>query len=128
MIFKSYRKQVVAKMKGAAEKKATKAAIALRNHIVIEMASPKSGRQYQVPGTSRTYTASAPGEYPAIRFGQLRSGIQMATHVSLQGVFGIVGTNVAHGFYLEDGLRPWLSRALDEKADEIKAILEEPWF
>lgn len=39
---------------------------------VIEEGDP-SGRTYKVPGTDTTYTASAPGEPPAVREGVYRS-------------------------------------------------------
>lgn len=35
----------------------------------------KSGRRYRVPGTSRFYTASAPGQAPAPRTGDLANSI-----------------------------------------------------
>jgi hypothetical protein len=38
----------------------------------MEDAPPRTGREYLVPGTKTPYTASAPGEQPAIREGAYR--------------------------------------------------------
>jgi hypothetical protein len=45
--------------------------IDLRDTIVAAMAEapPRTGREYPIPGTGATYTASAPGEHPAEREG-----------------------------------------------------------
>lgn len=50
------------------------AAALIRDEIVAVMEeSQPSGREYKVPGTETMYTASAPGEPPAIREGVYRS-------------------------------------------------------
>jgi len=94
----------------------------------LSNAKSRKGRTYRIPGTSRTYTASAPGEYPALRLGDLRSSV----HWKIQGSSGIVHTNLLHGAYLEDpkntrteaeGRRRWLRRTFEEEDDMIKEIL-----
>lgn len=48
-------------------------AIMARDEVVQTMeASSPSGRTYQVPGTATNYTASAPGQPPAIREGNYK--------------------------------------------------------
>ncbi|MCL6597945.1 MAG: hypothetical protein K6T81_04325 [Alicyclobacillus macrosporangiidus] len=48
----------------------------LRNAAMYVLRGQRSGRVYRVPGTKRTYTASAPGEPPAVRTGTLRASWQ----------------------------------------------------
>lgn len=136
MGLKSYRREIVRKIRAGAKKKALKMVNAIRNEAITGMAGPKSGREYPVPGTKRTYIASAPGEYPAIRTGQLRSQIKLAIQTTLTGVYGAVGTNIKHGIILEGetevdqaaGIRPWLSKAVRDAEPELKRILDEPFI
>lgn len=99
---------------------------------------PKSGNTYQVnPGVKngRTYTASAPGEAPAVRTGRLRQSITHA--IEKTGVATIkadVGTSIADPEYpkhLEFGTslmkarpawRPALARLIAKKAEFFKPI------
>ena len=43
--------------------------------MIGSMTGQKSGRVYKIPGTDRTYQASAPGQAPAVRTGFLRTSI-----------------------------------------------------
>lgn len=86
----------------------------------------RSGKRYKKPGTNVYYTASAPGEYPAIQFNQLRDSV----HWKMIGETGFVHTNVLHGAYLEDpkntrpiGRRRWLKRTFDEEKEEVMGII-----
>lgn len=49
---------------------ATNIANDLRDYMLLRFSEPKSGRWYYVPSRGR-YRASAPGEYPAIKYGIL---------------------------------------------------------
>jgi len=61
-----------------------------------------TGRQYLVPGTKNTwYTASSPGEPPAVVTGDL--GRSIDTDVSDDGYEGVVGTDVPYGLMLQFG-------------------------
>lgn len=40
----------------------------------LEEAPARTGRKYTIPGTRKKYTASAPGEVPAVREGRYRDG------------------------------------------------------
>ena len=111
-----------------------------RNQTVTNISGSRSGRTYRVPGTGVTYTASAPGEYPAVRLGDLKGGIQR----KVVGGEVRVGTALKHGFFLEDPndeiaagahfsgsrnpARPWLKRSLDEAKPAMLAKLAERWF
>lgn len=140
MAFKGYRRDVKRMLDGKATKKVTMIGAEVTNHIKLEMRKPKSGRQYNIPGTGstdangrttpgtqKTYTASAPGEYPAIRTGQLRSGIRFKVEQENDGVSVHMGTNVDHGIDLELGLRPWLSKALEDLNSRVETILGGDW-
>lgn len=77
---------------------------------VLEEAPPRTGREYYVPGTKTKYTASAPGEPPAVREGTYRDGWK-ATKGVVQGhravAFAVnavtTDSGLAIGALLEDG-------------------------
>lgn len=78
----------------------------MQNHILEEMTAPKSGRMYG------THQASAPGEYPAVWFGELFDSITVKK--TPRQVRLIV--NAKHGVYLEYGTvhmapRPFIAPA-----------------
>lgn len=81
--------------------------------MVTEAAASKSGRTYQIGG-GRTYRASAPGEFPANKYGKLSKSYQ----VVLDGSHAVdIGTNVPYSRYLRQGTwkmskRPFLKEAL----------------
>ena len=75
-----------------------------------------------VPGPA----PSAPGEYPHKQMGHLRRNIQMQMDRAARAAR--VGTNVLYGKFLETGTsrmaaRPWMSLAIAECIEGIKAIL-----
>jgi len=114
----------------ASEKALIAAADVGRNKTVQNLAGSRTGRTYKVPGTQVTYTASAPGEYPAVATGNLRERIERKV-VNSGEVH--VGTAVEYGLYLEKkgpskGGRPWLKRSLDEAKPAMLAKLAQRWF
>ena len=119
-----------------------KAAQHVRNAAVknLSNAETRTGKKARVPGTGtkkegskRTtsgsgvyYTASAPGEFPALATGQLTGSV----HWKMIGDTGIVHTNLLHGAYLEDpkntrpiGRRRWLKRTFDEEHTRVLEII-----
>lgn len=74
---------------------ATAMARGLRQEIVDTMdpGPPRSGRTYTVPGTKTTYTASAPGEPPAIREGLYREAWGVVEAVATKDVVRALVTN-----------------------------------
>ena len=121
--------QVILAIEGASIKGITKAAIHVQNKAALNLAGSRSGRTYSFPpGMSGTYTASAPGEFPALRLGDLRQSV----HWKLVGDSGVVFTKLKHGAILEDpldkrteeeGTRKWLRRTFDEEEPEVKRII-----
>jgi phage gpG-like protein len=91
-----------------------------------------TGRQYKVPGTKDTwYTASSPGEPPAVVTGDL--GRSIDTDVSDDGFEGSVGTSKDYGMMLQFGTknilpRPWLDVAFINKLEELEAIFSQDWL
>lgn len=93
------------------------------------LTGPRSGRWYYLPGGGM-YKASAPGEYPARRTGQLVNTLQ--TSWDPENLTAVVGSSVPYARYLEKkdpsaGGRPWLSRAAKETDGQVKAIWAQPW-
>ena len=133
-VFVSFLPAALVAIEAGARKAAWAAGDVLRNKVVENLTGPRSGRTYRIPGGSGTYTASAPGEYPAMipsgpAAGYLRSRIkiQMAT----DGVQ--VGTPVEYGLFLEkkpvsDGGRPWLHPSYKEAKGDMERKAAERWF
>ncbi len=65
----------------------------------------RTGRIYRVAGTKQKYTASHPGEPPAVRTGRLRNSIKFIMLSRGTHVEGVVGTDVEYAPYLEFGTR-----------------------
>lgn len=100
-----------------------------RNQTIKNLTGSRSGRTYKVPGTGVTYTASAPGEYPAVATGNLRERIER----KVVGKDVRIGTAVEYGLSLEKkapnkGGRPWLKRSLDQAKPAMIAKLNQRWF
>ena len=55
-----------------------KAVSAAFTGMIASMTGQKSGRVYKIPGTDRTYQASAPGQAPAAPTGFLRTSITIS--------------------------------------------------
>lgn len=87
---------------------------ATKAKMVTEAAAPKSGRVYKIGG-GRTYRASAPGEFPANKFGKLAASYRVVS----KGSNAVeIGTNVPYARFLRAGtvkMRPrkFLREALD---------------
>jgi len=100
-----------------------------RNQTVQNLSGTRSGVQYRVPGTNRYYTASAPGEYPAVRLGDLKGSIdRKVVKDEVQ-----VGTTKEHGLILEkkdpsDGGREWLKPSLEQAKPAMLVKLGKRWF
>jgi hypothetical protein len=105
-----------------------------RNAVLVNLQGPRSGRVYKIPGTDATYTASAPGEYPAkVPTGPQAGVLQESVHIVQQGDGYLVGTNVPYGLYLEKkdplhGGREWLRPSLEGVRKEMEAAVGTRWF
>jgi hypothetical protein len=105
----------------------------VRNITVETLSGARSGKTYLVPGTKKTYTASAPGEPPAVQVGDLRESIKYGTEDEGKGIVAYVGTKLLKGPMLEYGTsnmaaRPWLRVSFEKAKAKVKNILERKWF
>jgi len=132
----SFRSNVGAVLKAfdaVADERIKEAANAVRNEAVKTLSGSRSGRRYRVPGTRRTYTASAPGEPPAVRLGQLRSSVRFKITKSKKQIKAQVGTPLRYGAMLERGTRttaprPWLKPSFRQAKSEVERIFARRWF
>ena len=105
------------------------AAMVLRNAELEILSGQRSGRVYRTP-TGSKYTASAPGEAPAVRTNTLRGQFRPAT----DGLNPIIENAPAAQYaeYLEEGTdrmarRPYSERIIEKAMPQIKAIYTAPY-
>lgn len=115
------------------EKAVFVAAQGVRTAVLDSMKGPKTGKVYRVPDTkTRRYTASAPGDAPAIPTGRLFGSIKvvrepdrLAARIGLEG-----GEAVKYAPMLEFGTtrmaaRPFLIPALESQRDTFERKIQE---
>ncbi len=131
--FKSNVPEVMRKIDSASKDRMHEAVNEVRNKTLEKLSGSRSGRTYYVPGTKRTYTASAPGQAPAQATGELRQSI--AGEVTKEGkqYVGRVGTDTIQGKMMEFGTRhvtprPWLRKSFEESEAKVKEIFMRLWF
>ena len=105
----------------------------LRNTVLETLSGTRSGRTYYVPGTRKTYTASAPGQPPAQATSGLRQSIKGVIEKVKGKVIGKVGTDLDYGIMLQYGTRnmaarPWLDVAAKKASNKIKQIFSRKWI
>lgn len=136
------------------ERRSYLAANELRNAALLVLRGQRSGRRYKVPGTyrrqrdktdgkmknGRYYTASAPGEPPAVRTGTFRNSWQPSAHRVMGHYISRIESdarteNGRHtlGEVLENGTsrmapRPYKDRILEQAEPNILRIYSEPYF
>ena len=128
-----YTKEVTEAINDAAAKKVAEATQVVRTQVLETLAGSRRGKTYYVPGTRRTYTASAPGEPPAQATAELRQSIETSVEGEGKEVIGIVGTNKIQGKMTEFGTRnmaprPWLRISFEKAELKVKSILGGRWF
>ncbi len=110
---------------------------AIRNAELEVLKGQRSGRVYRKPYTKATYTASAPGEPPARRTGNLRihwNGQVKSEDASGGGVAitAELESQESYAGYLENGTskmaaRPFVEKIKEEATPEIQKIYSEPY-
>jgi HK97 gp10 family phage protein len=116
-----------------AEERLREAVSEVFNATLSILSKSGSGKAYRIPGTGRFYTASTPGELPALRRGELRQSVSTAIVSDGDKITGYVGTDRAYGVMLEKGTgkmapQPWLEPAFREAREIVVNILGERWF
>lgn len=110
---------------------------AIRNAELEVLKGQRSGRVYKKPFSKATYTASAPGEPPARRTGNLRmhwNGQVKSENASGGGVAIVaeLESQEPYAGYLENGTskmapRPFVDKIKEEAMPEIQKIYSEPY-
>jgi len=132
--FESNRAAVEMRIASEAKSRVERAAELVRGEAMNLMSGPKRGRRYKVPGTKGAwYTASAPGEAPAVPTGRLKGSIVREVRVTESETVALVGTALRYGAELEFGNRrvqprPWLLPAFNNMRDQIYQIIGGRWW
>lgn len=135
-------RQKVETVRSELPNRAYRAANALRNAEldVLSKQAGHGGRTYRIPGTRKYYTASAPGEVPAIRTGTFRLSWRPKVKSSRDVHKSIIESTVKAGKYvlgdiLENGTpggqmapRPHQDKILDKARPDILKIYEQDYF
>ena len=131
--FENHIKEAIDKLNGTAMARMNEAVNEVRNKTLETLSGERHGRTYYVPGTHKTYTASAPGEPPAQATGHLRQNLQKGVELEGTQVVGYVGTEDKFGPMLEFGTRNmaprvWLRKSFEESEEKVKEIFTRQWF
>lgn len=130
--------QICESIKQQMQSRAVRVANEMRNAELKVIRGQGGGRRYRVPGTGRYYTASAPGDVPAVRTGAFRTSWQpqaaMTGNVAISRLETelTVGKGYNLGKILEDGTsrmapRPHQEKILAEAKPKAMAIYSEPY-
>ncbi len=129
--------KLVDKINFEAKSRAFRAANELRNSALTVLRGQRSGRVYKRPFSSSKYTASAPGEPPAVRSGDLRRSWRQKTASESTGkgltVKPAITTDVKYAPWLDEGTdrmapRPFEDPIIEDAKPKIKAIYSEPYL
>lgn len=126
-------KEVTKSIEDAASKRMYEATNLVRTSAMETLSGSRTGRTYKVPGTNRTYTASAPGEPPAQATGELRQNVKTEVESENKTLYGYVGTDKKQGLFTEFGTinmkaRPWLLPSFEKVLPQIKKLFGGRWF
>ena len=117
-----------------------RAANELRNAALDVLKGQRGGRRYKIPHTKRYYTASAPGQPPAVRTGTFRNSWQPSMEYSANVFIGKIESDARtdNGRYilgelLENGTskmapRPHHDKIKEKAEPKIVRIYSEPYF
>lgn len=131
--------EAVVSIRHQVESRSYKAANELRNSALVVLRGQRSGRVYRVPGKKTHYTASAPGEPPAVRTGLFRISWQPValkegdTYISrVESDKRTDNGKYLLGEILEDGTsrmapRPYQDQILEDAEPKIERIYSAPY-
>ncbi len=126
-------RQTISALEDAQEARLREATMEWHAGVVEDMLTgTRSGRAYRIPGSTRTYRASRPGEAPATVTGRLRSSYQFRVREEGGKKIGEVGSPLDYALYLEKGTRrmaprPHLVPAFYKRENAIKDALQREW-
>lgn len=126
----------VKKVNREAASRGMRAVNAIRNAELEVLRGKRSGRVYRKPHTKSHYTASAPGEPPARRTGNLRLNWNGTVESSSTGsglrVTAVLESQERYSTYLENGTRrmaprPFKQPISEKSMPEIERIYHEKY-
>ena len=146
--YKIHIKEITAEIEHNFEEAMKKAVYRVHREMTQILSGSRSGRQYPKPGTrpgelegtsrgegrkpqkTSYYTASAPGEAPAVRLGDLRTSYRPIVERKGFRAVGKVGTPLKYGPMLEHGTsrmapRPHLKPAFERSKTEWEKYFED---
>lgn len=128
---------VMASLRGTSLQNLSEASIFLKDAVQETLTGNRSGRVYRVPATKQKYTASAPGEPPAVRLGDLKRAISHKVNkAKLTAIVGprLIGQDPKKQYpvWLEFGTkkmspRPYMKPTFDKSKDTVIQIMKEGW-
>lgn len=112
---------------------AVRAANQLRNAALNVLRGQRHGRRYKKPGTKTYYTASAPGEPPAVRTGMLRMSWGMKAEGDGKGTYTAgIYSDVPYAETLDEGTpggkiapRPFKEKIIETAKPKVVEIFSE---
>lgn len=118
--------------------RAVRGSRALKNAELKVLRGQRSGKKYKKPFKSTSYTASKPGEPPAVRTGKLRNSFRPTARTfdnpfgGAASVYVSIETDTHYAGYLEDGTskmaaRPYVEKIKQEAEPEITQIFSAPY-
>jgi len=131
--FQSNTNNVVKSIEDVAARRMWQALNHVRSVTVETLSGTRHGKVAQVPGTSRTYIQSAPGEPPAVMLGDLRRSIKIQMEAKRDRLIGYVGSELEKAPKLEFGSgalkpRPYLRPSFQKAKQRIEEIMGRRWF
>lgn len=137
--FKQAHQKVLHTVEEQIKSRSVRAANVMKKHAnkVLSNAGGRSGRVYRKPHTSSSYTASAPGEPPALRSGNLRSSWRPLPYAEMDAgnmrYTPGIHTDVKYAPMLQDGTKKMAARPFEDPIQqaawpEVKAIFDQPYL
>ena len=122
--------RIVESIKKQIQSRAVRVANEMKNAELEVMSGERHGRRYRVPGTRAYYTASAPGEPPAVRTGNFRNSWQPAAAMEGNRAVSKLESGSPLADMLENGTskmapRPHQKKILETATPKALAIYNE---
>ena len=138
--FKQVHQKVLQTVEQQAKSRTVRAANAMKkaSNKALSNAGGRSGKVYRKPATKKaTYTASAPGEPPALRSGDLRRSWKPLPYAEMVGGDKVftpgIRTDVVYAPMLQNGTtkmaaRPFEDAVKQEAWPEVEQIYGQPYL
>ena len=114
--------ETVRQLNQEARSRARRAVNVLRNSAMKVLAGERHGKKRPVPHTSKKYTASAPGEPPAVRSGNLRRNwrqyVLAEAHLGGTRITARLKSDMPYSEYLEQGTKKMAARPYKQKVKD----------